>query len=370
MNTLARRLLGAVVCLGLGLTLTACAEGAVGAQSKDISADPGSDSVAASSASGAQSGTSSDTGAPSGNRNEAVSQPTGTGEEMEAGSGQKVEMPEIPLDPGELGTGEGIDSAGKASSTEATGETGIPEPSAVQDYEFGAPLAETTPVEDTYFDNAVFLGDSRTEGFQLFGGLKYGDYLWIRGAIVYIADNPKYAVFGTEEQKLTMLEALAQKQYGSVYIMAGVNELGSSPEYFESGLRKFVDNVIAAQPQAVIYLQTMPPVNDEAARSNGQRAYITNAGIDAFNEVIVRVAAEKQVVLLNTAEIYRGEDGQLPAEMTSDGCHFKSKYYARWADYLRSHVMDADTYHDKRSVETKPEITGDVSANLNQETEK
>ena len=71
-------------------------------------------------------------------------------------------------------------------------------------YTFGTPLAQSAPVEDSYFDTAVFLGDSRTEGLQLFGGLKRGDYLWYRGAVTYIADDPRYAVFRTENGQATM----------------------------------------------------------------------------------------------------------------------------------------------------------------------
>ena len=48
------------------------------------------------------------------------------------------------------------------------------------------PVEESEPlsVADTYFDDAVFLGDSRTEGFKLYSGLKTGTYLHATGATV------------------------------------------------------------------------------------------------------------------------------------------------------------------------------------------
>ena len=60
-------------------------------------------------------------------------------------------------------------------------------------------------------------------------------------------------------------------------------------------------------------------------------------------------AAEKKVVLLNTAEAYLGEDGQLPAELASDGCHFAYSAYKHWADYLRRHVIDQERYFLSRA---------------------
>ena len=46
------------------------------------------------------------------------------------------------------------------------------------------PVPEGGPVEDTYFENIAFLGDSRTQGFQLYSGLKAGTYYTAVGATV------------------------------------------------------------------------------------------------------------------------------------------------------------------------------------------
>ena len=83
------------------------------------------------------------------------------------------------------------------------------------------------------------------------------------------------------------------------------------------------------------------------------RRVIENCGkvIAGKDEVIRQVAEEKRVLLLDTAEVYRGEDGQLPGEMTSDGCHFKAKYYKLWAEYLRSHVVAPEDYLNDRGQE-------------------
>lgn len=212
-------------------------------------------------------------------------------------------------------------------------------------YEFGVPLEEAEPVEDdSFFDNAVFLGDSRTEGFQLFGGLKHGTYYWARGMSVFRADNEDYKVFEVDGEELTLVGALSKAQYDMVYLMIGVNELGFGAEAYKAGLEELVDKVIAAQPDAVVYLQILPPVNDAMCRANGLANYINNANVASYNEAIIQVAAEKKVVLLNTAEVYTGEDGQLPKELANDGCHFVYGGYGLWADYLRSHTIDPERY--------------------------
>ena len=218
-----------------------------------------------------------------------------------------------------------------------------------REYEFGVPVEEGEPAEDdSMFDNAVFLGDSRTEGLELFGGLEHGVFYWARGMTVFRADDEKYKVFSIDGKDYTLLGALSERSYDAVYIMIGVNELGYPAESYESGLSQLVDKVIESQPEAVVYLQLMPPVNDEICRANGLASYINNDNLSKFNEAIRRVAAEKKVALLNTAEAYTGEDGQLPAELAHDGCHFVYKAYSLWADYLRGHILDRERYFYSR----------------------
>ena len=120
--------------------------------------------------------------------------------------------------------------------------------------------------------------------------------------------------------------------------------MGYPADSYEEGLGTLMDKILELQPEAVVYLQVMPPLNDNLCRQNKLAAYINNENLSAFNEAIVRVAAEKKVVLLNTAEVYTGPDEQLPAELANDGCHFSYGAYKLWADYLRTHVMDRERY--------------------------
>lgn len=233
--------------------------------------------------------------------------------------------------------------------------TPTPEPSPTPDpaapYQFGTPLEESEGVEDdSFFDSSVFLGDSRTEGLELFSGLKHGDFYWARGMTVFKADSEDYRPFEIDGKKYSMVEALALKQYDNVYIMLGVNELGYPAQSYESGLGKLLDRILELQPQAVVYLQTMPPLNDALCRQNRLASYISNENLARFNQAIVRLAAEKKVVLLDTAQAYTGPDGQLPAELANDGCHFSYGGYKLWADYLRRHVMDRERYFANRAM--------------------
>lgn len=327
MGTIVRRLLPLLLCLSLFFTLAACGNSAAPSQS----AEPPAPSTETS-----------------------TTTPPVSADPVEPAPDASSDVPpESSPAPSDSTSPEPAEDVSSDPAVDPSAEPVLPV------YTFGVPLAESEKVEDTHFENAAFLGDSRTEGLQLFGGLYYGDFFWARGMTVFRVDDPNYAIFDVDGEMLTMIGALSQKEYDSIYIMVGVNELGYDAATYERGLSAFIDKVLEVQHDAVIYLQILPPVNEEIAQKNGLASYINNTRIGQFNEAITRIATEKKVVLLDTAEAYRDETGSLPAELASDGCHFNYNGYTRWTDYLRTHVIDPEVYHSSRAMEpaAEPETT-------------
>lgn len=240
-----------------------------------------------------------------------------------------------------------------APAPEAT-PTPAPPTGPVTPYTFGTYVEESTPVEDSWFETAAFIGDSRTEGLKAYSGLQYGDFFFSRGMNVFRVDDANYKVVSINGQDYTILEALALKKYNSVYIMMGINELGYPLASYRSGLSKLLQRVNEIQPDAVIYLQTLPPVNEEAARKNSLNESINNANVAAFNQVIVELATQYKVALVDTGAAYRDENGSLPADLASDGVHFTPSAYRRWVDYMASHTMSFQRFDESRKQGATP----------------
>lgn len=238
---------------------------------------------------------------------------------------------------------------------EATPEPS-PEPtSTAEPYWFGLPVEESDPVEESWFEDAVFLGDSRTEGLQIYSGLHAGDFFWHRGMTVFRVDDPEKKVIEVQGEKMTMMEALAQKSYAKVYIMIGVNELGYPVSSYDKGLREMVDKVKELQPGAVIYLQTLPPVNEQVAADNGLGSYVNNTNVNAFNDVVIQTAKDKEVALLDVASAFRTEQGDLAADMAADGVHFRKAGYQLWYEYLKTHTLDPESYAAGQPAPEQPD---------------
>lgn len=190
----------------------------------------------------------------------------------------------------------------------------------------------------SWFSDAVLIGDSRMNGFQLYSDVTEAHYITCTGLSIYkVAEEEKLIRWG--EEKISVLEALKKGTYGKVYLSMGVNELGYyNPEGFAETFGKVIDRVREIQPGAEVYVMTIIPVNSELCREYKQFDYVNNTLVEEYNTALVDMAKEKDVYLVNVSEALVDETGEPPKELSSDGVHFQKEGYLRWRDYLLCHT--------------------------------
>lgn len=214
------------------------------------------------------------------------------------------------------------------------------EPELPQPYDYTMPAPESPAVEKDYFADAAFVGDSRTDGFMIYSGIGCGSNLTSNGLSIFKLESKKALKIGGE--KYTLLEALEQQQYGKVYLCLGVNELGVyNDEGFYQAYLSAIDAIRACQPQAVIYVQGLIPLNEEDVAASGGKDYLENDHLRVYNELMFRAAQEKQVVFLDLYTAFADENGALPAGASRDGVHLNKEYCQQWLAYLQTHTVDA-----------------------------
>lgn len=218
-------------------------------------------------------------------------------------------------------------------------ETSSVETDEAPSYDYAAPVPEGEAVEDGWFADAAFVGDSLTDGLLLYSGIRGAENLSYKGMTVQTVRTDK--VIRLDGAKYTPLEALGRKTYGKVYILLGINELGwYNDQRFYDCYAQLVDLVREAQPDAQIYLQTLLPVTAEKSEDH---EWLKNEKIDVYNALIAQLAEEKEVYLVDAHAALADENGVLPAEESTDGVHLTRSGYEVWADYLRKHTVSTDT---------------------------
>ena len=198
-------------------------------------------------------------------------------------------------------------------------------------------VPESPRVRSDYFDDAMFVGDSITTGIELYEVMSNATVVAATG--INLDNIMTKNVIELEGQELTIPEAMTHYHPKKIYIMLGANGVGGlTAEQTASYYANFVDLVKSQHPGAIIYVQSILPIN-EAKFAQKYNGAMTNAKIDETNAAILQMAQEKQVYYLNVAEAFKDETGGLPASATPDGLHFGTESYTKWFDYLKTHTV-------------------------------
>ncbi len=223
------------------------------------------------------------------------------------------------------------------SETAAGAETEDPAATVPTEEEPQGPVYHT--VDDSYFDDAVFIGDSRTVGMYEYGGLEETSTFYAStGLTIYkMFDSAIVSVPG-QKKKITVEEALSEKQFAKIYLMIGINEMGTGTvESFMKAYGEAVQHLQELQPEAVIYLQAIMKVTAERSE---QGDYITNEGIEARNEEIAKLADDRKIFFLDVNPEICDETGGMVASYTYDGVHLKAQYIPIWLNFLKEHAVE------------------------------
>lgn len=197
-------------------------------------------------------------------------------------------------------------------------------------------------VEDDYFADAVFIGDSRTVGMFEYGGLEEtADFYASTGLTIYKLFDSKIVPVEGQKKKITVEEALSQNSYAKIYLMVGINEMGTGTvESFVAAYQEAVDHLLELQPDAILYIQGIIKVTTERSE---QGDYINNEGIEARNEALSRLADNERIFYLDVNPEICDETGGMEASYTFDGVHLKAQYIDIWKAYLKEHAIVRQT---------------------------
>ncbi len=206
-------------------------------------------------------------------------------------------------------------------------------------------------VDNDYFDNAVFIGDSISYGLSLYvtekraageevlgnaqfltsGSLSYANALWD------VSDSSVHPTYNGEKMKLE--DAVAQIKPDKIYILLGTNDVAIyGVEGTISNADQQINRLLEASPGAKIIIQSTTPKYISESNADDD---LNNEKIDQLDVAMKAFAEEKGYVYLDIASQFKDENGGLASEYCSDqegmGIHFTPAAYDIWIDYLYKH---------------------------------
>ncbi len=191
------------------------------------------------------------------------------------------------------------------------------------------------PVDEAYWTDVLFIGDSRTEGLKLYAPLSGAIYYCASslGPYEIMEDTSKIPVkVNGQTSEMNLTEILQAREYKAVYVMLGINDIGHSMDGLDMMFRRLIDSIHQYQPGVPIVLQANLRVTDRMVNVD---EYFTAERFTAFEGVLQNLAAEDDSIFyIDVNPLFCNEEGYLKDEYTKDGSHPYAAHYAEWKEFL------------------------------------
>lgn len=206
-------------------------------------------------------------------------------------------------------------------------------------------VPKTETVDISYFDDALFIGDSISKGLWVYEVLPKSNVIADQNVGINQIVAGKAVYNGKGGQKVTLYQAIEQSGITpkKLYILLGSNGIpGFDNEYHIEYYYQLIDEIKAKYPNTIIYVQSVTPITKAAS---SQRKTFTTEKINNFNELVYKMAKDKDVYFLNVEDALMDENGRLKADYAGkDGIHMLKSGYVALLDYYKNHVVQADGY--------------------------
>lgn len=223
------------------------------------------------------------------------------------------------------------------SESETVNEIKIPEQPKVTNENIDPLKDYPLPYEEvdlSYFDDALFIGDSRVAGLAMNSGTNATFYA-VTSFQLYRYKT--FKVVQTPNGKVPIFDAMPYDKFTKIYIKVGLNELGSvTDEPFLDAYASLINDLRVMQPRAIIYIQAILPVTQVKSQTDKVHC---NENIKKRNENLKSFAELMKCYYVDVGPYFADETGALKAETTADGIHMYSKYMPMWIDALRKQAV-------------------------------
>ncbi len=210
-------------------------------------------------------------------------------------------------------------------------------------------LPKTPRVNASYFDDAIFVGDSVSLGLNYYEAAndKLGKAQFLTAgsmgsgnALQPVSASSIHPRWNGEKMKVE--KAVAKSGAKKVYIMLGMNDIAVyGPEKSARNLRELCKRILMEAPTVKIFLQSVTPRVNQGASSD--RGKLTNASITKYNQCVAKICTDEDWYFVNVAEFMFDSTGHLIRSYCSDpdgmGMHFAPKGCEAWIDYLYTHTV-------------------------------
>ena len=206
-------------------------------------------------------------------------------------------------------------------------------------------VPENGQVDMKYFDRTAILGDSVSQGWNVFGTSDMKEHAFV---CAYKNIGPSQVVNnevadpgdGSGREPEAIFDTIINSNPKRLYILLGTNALVRNDDaaeqsylaYYSQMLDKFRE---ALGSEVAIYVQSVTPVRPGVSQPGLYRERIQRV-----NNELAKMAVEKGCYFINLHDVLADENGDLRADLAAaDGVHLNASAYPLVRDYLTTHTV-------------------------------
>ncbi len=188
----------------------------------------------------------------------------------------------------------------------------------------------TDPI--SYYENCLFIGDSRIGGLGTYSGWDKAFFAYKNGLSIYgLMDANLNVING---MNATLPELLRVGPYRKIFIMLGINEVGSNTSDYGEKFGEILATIREYQPDAPIIIIGNTFVTKEKDLSSNS---FNNGNINSKNVAIAKYANGKDIFYFDVNPVLVDDEGYLRSEISRDGVHLLAQHYYLWVDWMNEH---------------------------------
>lgn len=201
-------------------------------------------------------------------------------------------------------------------------------------------VPENGRLSDEYFRDALFIGDSVTQGFGWYP--QYKDWMRVCAYKGISPQNILQNMVGQRPDGTASIEMWddikTQQGVANIYILFGANALLSqSDEAFLKYYGDLLDLLHGQFPGVPIYVQSLTPTTLDYGQ---KRPALARDHLRSINEAVAQMAVSKGFYYVDLWEVLADGEGYLREDLSGDGLHLRDgSKYRPWLDYLAAHTV-------------------------------
>ena len=207
--------------------------------------------------------------------------------------------------------------------------------------------AQSFPTNQNLFDTIPFIPDHGQKRMERFRSepVVYGSIVFLGNSITEMGDWKKLTGDSTVINRgiggditfgvLKRLDEVLNRKPSKIFLLIGINDIGKDipPTVIADNIKKIIRRIQTESPATKIILQNLIPVNPTI--NHFPQHYDKQSKIVETNKLLIGVAKETNVPLVDLNKLFRDTKGNLQEKYTNDGLHINTAGYKIWIDHLK-----------------------------------